>query len=149
MLAKGIGSALLGVASIVTAPLTGGASLVAAGGIMAGQMGLSAINPKSVTRGTGTNENYTKSTSETTSESDSISESKSENQTHTKGVTLGSSDNIQLTMQNKSLINTLERIDLQLKRMDECESLGMWECAAYFYQIVKKPLKWPPVRIKL
>lgn len=132
MLAKGIGSALLGVASIVTAPLTGGASLVAAGGIMAGQIGLSAINPKSVTRGTGTNENYTKSTSETTSESDSISESKSENQTHTKGVTLGSSDNIQLTMQNKSLINTLERIDLQLKRMDECESLGMWECAAYF-----------------
>jgi hypothetical protein len=39
---------------------------------------------------------------------------------------------MQLTVQNKTLINTLERIDLQLKRIEECESLGMWECAAYF-----------------
>ena len=39
---------------------------------------------------------------------------------------------MQLTLQNKSLINTLERIDLQLKRIDECESIGMWECATYF-----------------
>ena len=26
----------------------------------------------------------------------------------------------------------MERIDKQLKRIDECESLGMWESAAYF-----------------
>ena len=39
---------------------------------------------------------------------------------------------MRLTTQNKTLINTLERIDLQLKRIDECESLGMWECGAYF-----------------
>lgn len=26
----------------------------------------------------------------------------------------------------------LERIDNQLKRVSEFESLGMWECAAYF-----------------
>ena len=48
------------------------------------------------------------------------------------GLVSGTSDNMQLTTQNKTLINTLERIDLQLKRIDECESLGMWECAAYF-----------------
>ena len=59
-------------------------------------------------------------------------ESQSENETHTRGITSGTSDNMQLTMQNKTLLNTLERIDLQLKRIDECESLGMWECAAYF-----------------
>jgi hypothetical protein len=35
-------------------------------------------------------------------------------------------------MQNKTIINTLERIDSQLKRIGECESFGMWECAAYF-----------------
>ena len=35
-------------------------------------------------------------------------------------------------MINKSLVNTLEKIDLQLKRIDECESVGMWEAAAYF-----------------
>ncbi|MDR2132558.1 MAG: DUF87 domain-containing protein [Clostridiales Family XIII bacterium] len=132
MLAKGIGSALLGVAGIVAAPLTGGASLVAAGGIMAAQVGLSAINPKTVTKGMAVSENHAKSVSETSGEADSTNESTSENRTKTRGLSSGTSDNMQLTMQNKALINTLERIDSQLKRIDECESLGMWECAAYF-----------------
>lgn len=56
----------------------------------------------------------------------------SQNATKTEGLTTGRSDTLQLTMQNKTLINTLERIDLQLKRIEEFESLGMWECAAYF-----------------
>jgi hypothetical protein len=129
---KGVGAALLGVASIVTAPLTGGASLIAAGAIMAGQIGLGAITPSSKTKGTSKTENQTESYSETHGESDSTNESTNESTTNTKGLTSGTSDNMQLTMQNKSLINTLERIDLQLKRLEECESLGMWECAAYF-----------------
>lgn len=132
MLVKGIGSALLGVAGIVAAPLTGGASLATAGGIMAAQVGLSAINLKSVTKGTSTSENFAENTSETSGASDSTNESKSENYTQTTGLTSGSSDNMQLTMQNKTLLNTLGRIDKQLERIDECESLGMWECAAYF-----------------
>jgi len=132
MLAKGVGTALLGVASIVTAPLTGGASLVAAGAIMAGRMALDSITPNSTNRGTSTSENYTDSISETVGESDTISESSSENKTQTVGLSSGKTNNIQLTMQNKTLINILERIDLQLKRIDECESIGMWECAAYF-----------------
>ncbi|PWV99306.1 DNA helicase HerA-like ATPase [Paenibacillus cellulosilyticus] len=132
MIAKGAGAALLGVASIVTAPMTGGASIVAAGAIMAGSIGLGAINPKSVTKGTSTSENNTETSSETIGESDTTNESTSDNYTRTKGLTSGTSDNMQLTMQNKTLINTLERIDQQLQRIDECESLGMWECAAYF-----------------
>lgn len=132
MIAKGAGTALLGVASFVTAPLTGGASLAAAGVIMAGSVGLSAINPKSVTKGTSTSENNTESSAETFGMSDSTNESTSDNYTRAKALTSGTSDNMQLTMQNKTLINTLERIDQQLKRIDECESLGMWECAAYF-----------------
>jgi hypothetical protein len=132
MILKSVGSALLGVASVVTAPLTGGASLAAAGLIMAGHAGLSAINPSTRTKGTGTSENHTENISETTGESDSINESKSKNYTETKGLTSGVSDNTQLTMQNKTLINTLDRIDFQLKSIDECESLGMWECSAYF-----------------
>ncbi|TMV47032.1 ATP-binding protein [Paenibacillus mesophilus] len=132
MIAKGAGTALLGVASIVTAPLTGGASLAAAGAIMAGSVGLSAINPKSVTKGTSTSENNSETSAETFGMSDSTNEGTSDNYTKTKGLTSGTSDNMQLTMQNKTLINTLERIDQQLKRIDECESLGMWECAAYF-----------------
>ncbi|MDR0869024.1 MAG: DUF87 domain-containing protein [Planctomycetota bacterium] len=70
--------------------------------------------------------------SETIGKNHSHSIGESENRTQTKGLTSGASDNMQLTRQNKTLINTLERIDLQLKRIDECESLGMWECAAYF-----------------
>lgn len=132
MMAKGIGSALLGVASIVTAPLTGGASLVAAGAIMAGQIGLETITPKSVTKGISSSENRTVNSSQTTGKSDTTNKSTSENFTRTRGLTSGTSDNMQLTMQNKVLINTLERIDEQLKRIDECESLGMWECASYF-----------------
>jgi len=129
---KGIGTALLGIASIVTAPLTGAASLIAAGAIMAGQLGLGAITPSTKTKGTSTSENYTENTSETYGESDSVNESINESATNTKGLTSGMSDNMQLTRQDKSILNTLERIDLQLKRINECESLGMWECAAYF-----------------
>lgn len=132
VVAKSIGTALLGVASIATAPLTGGGSLIAAGAIMAGNIGLSAINPSSTTKGTSTSETWSSNSSETKGESDSTNESSSETFTNTKGLSSGKSDNLQLTMQNKTLINTLERIDLQLKRIEEFESLGMWESAAYF-----------------
>lgn len=91
-----------------------------------------ATKSSSTTRGTSESETWTESKSQTYGKSDSVNESTNENRTQTKGVTAGTSDNLQLTMQNKTLINTLERIDLQLKRIDEFESLGMWECAAYF-----------------
>jgi len=131
-IAKGVGTALLSVAGIVTAPLTGGASLVAAGALMAGNIGINSITPSSKTTGSTDSESWSENSSETHGETDSANESSSENKTDTKGSTLGTSDNLQLTMQNKTLINTLERIDLQLKRIDECESVGMWDCAAYF-----------------
>ncbi|NBH13138.1 ATP-binding protein [Lachnospiraceae bacterium] len=131
-LAKSLGTAALGVASLVTAPLTGGASIAAAGAIMAGQIGINAYNPKSRTDGTSITETDAESRSESHGETDTVSDSRTESRTYTKGVTRSSSDNMQLAVQNKSLLNTLERIDSQLKRIDECESIGMWECAAYF-----------------
>lgn len=131
-LAKSLGTAALGVASLVTAPLTGGASIAVAGAIMAGHIGLSAFQPKSTTNGNATTEVYSENSAKTHGETDTESESTTENQTQTKGMTTGASDNLQLTLQNKSLMNILQRIDLQLKRIDECESIGMWECASYF-----------------
>lgn len=131
-LAKTVGSVALGALSVATAPLTGGASLVAAGTIMAGQVALGAYTPSSHTYGTSENENWSENESFNEGEAIGQNESVSDNQTHTKGMTSGTSENMQLTMQNKTLLNTLDRIDLQLKRLDECESLGMWECAAYF-----------------
>lgn len=131
-LAKSLGAAALGVTSLATAPLTGGASVAVAGALAVGQIGISAFNPKTNTDGTTTNESYAENSSKTCGETNATNESTTENETRTKGITTGSSDNMQLTLQNKSLINTLERIDLQLKRIDECESIGMWECTAYF-----------------
>lgn len=132
MAAKAGGAALLGVASLLTAPLTGGASVAAAGAIIAGQMGLNMINPKTVSCGKSEGYTNTESQSETQGTTDTVTESASETKTHTDTSTTGTSENLQLTLQNKTLIDTLERIDQQLKRIDECESLGMWECAAYF-----------------
>lgn len=131
-IAKSVGSVALGVASLVTAPLTGGASIVAAAAITAGQIGISTINVKTNTNGTSTSENYSESSSKTYGETYGTTNSQNDNFTKTQGTTSGSSNNMQLTMQNKTLIDTLEKIDLQLKRIDECESIGMWECAAYF-----------------
>jgi hypothetical protein len=39
---------------------------------------------------------------------------------------------LQLTQKNKTIGDILDCLDLQLKRIKEFESLGMWECAAYF-----------------
>lgn len=60
--------------------------------------------------------------------------STSTNYAHTKALTdtFGNSQAVTLNVQNKSLINTLERLEKQLKRLDECESIGMWDFAAYF-----------------
>lgn len=48
------------------------------------------------------------------------------------GLTTGETQNMQLTIQNKPLIDMLERIDKQLERLSDFESVGMWECATYF-----------------
>jgi hypothetical protein len=101
-----ISKGVVAVASIVTAPFTAGASLLLGAGL------LGAIPSGSQTNGNSKNWN----------------EEKAEG----KELRSEKSNSIQLTVQDKTLLNTLERIDLQLKRIDECESLGMWECAAYF-----------------
>lgn len=46
--------------------------------------------------------------------------------------TFGNSQAVTLNVQNKSLINTLNRLEKQLNRLEECESVGMWDFAAYF-----------------
>ena len=51
---------------------------------------------------------------------------------HAEGTSHGDTQNLQLTIQNKPIISMLDRIDKQLERLSEFESIGMWECAAYF-----------------
>lgn len=108
------------------APVTGGASLVA-GGVVSGGLGL---------LGTAVAGTVSDSTSTNTSKTYSESTGTTESDTHTittgSSITEGSSNAITLNIHDKSIEDMLARIEKQLKRMDEFESLGMYECAAYF-----------------
>ena len=46
--------------------------------------------------------------------------------------TFGTSQGIMMQSQNLMIENMLERIKRQIQRISECESIGMWNCAAYF-----------------
>ncbi|KJZ88835.1 MULTISPECIES: helicase HerA domain-containing protein [Clostridium] len=46
--------------------------------------------------------------------------------------TFGNSQGITLNVQNMTLNSTLDRLKIHLERISECESLGMWNFAAYF-----------------
>lgn len=47
-------------------------------------------------------------------------------QTQNKG------ESVNYTIENKQISNILEKIDVEFKRLNEFESLGAWNCAAYF-----------------
>ena len=141
--AKMIGVAALGVAAAAAAPAAaaagaaaaggagaaaGGAGLTSMGALMAGQFALGSFVPKTTTKG----ENHGVNIGMNENESHSLGQTVNEGVTYTQGASEGRSQTQQLTVQNKAIQDILERIDLQLKRLSECESLGMWECAAYF-----------------
>lgn len=122
---KGI-SAATSVLGAALAPVTGGVSL-AVGGVVSGGLGLlgSAL-ASTVSHSTSSSQSETYAKSVTTSDA--------ETHTYSSGtsVTEGLSNAITLTAHDKSVESMLSRIDKQLERMDEFESLGMYECAAYF-----------------
>ncbi|MDR3333444.1 MAG: DUF87 domain-containing protein [Treponema sp.] len=78
-------------------------------------------------RTTGSNKSHSKSKADTTGTTDTTSTQ--EGNTDTKGE--GSSRGIQLKFENKAVKNLLEKIDLQLKRLDASADTGMWNCSAY------------------
>lgn len=131
-LAKGLGTAAVGAAFLLAAPVTGGVSLAA--GVAAGMasIGLDAFSSKQHSTNKGTAKASGTNYMQGYGVARGKNESEADQQGHAVNKTSGTSDNVQLTLQNKSLLNTLERIDTQIKRIDECESVGMWECAAYF-----------------
>lgn len=128
---KGVASAasLLGAA---LAPVTGGVSL-AVGGVVSGGLGMlgSAIT-KNVSDSTSSNESLSESFSTVIGSSDGTTDTINYGISKTEGYSKGISEGMTLTLHDKSIEDTLERINKQLKRIDEFESLGMYECAAYF-----------------
>lgn len=128
---KGLASAVSFVGAALT-PVTGGMSL-AVGGVIAGGLNIVGSMVQSTeTSGNTVTTSSSESNSKTNGESFGENESTNKGLTDTKGLTNGTTETITLTSQDKSIINTLEKIDIQLERIKEFESLGMWECAAYF-----------------
>lgn len=128
---KGVAAA----ASIIgaaLAPVTGGASL-AVGGVVSGGLGLlGSTVSKNVSDSTTRSESNSNSHSKTFGTSDGTTEGTNYGTSKTEGHSDGTSQGITLTLHDKSVETMLQRIDKQLERIDEFESLGMYECAAYF-----------------
>lgn len=122
---KGIAAAtsLLGAA---LAPVTGGVSL-AVGGVVSGGLGL-------LGTAVAGSENESRSSNDSQTYGESTSDADGTTQTYSYGTSIaqGASHALTLTAHDKSVEDMLSRIDKQLTRMDEFESLGMYECAAYF-----------------
>ena len=128
---KGVASAasILGAALV---PVTGGASLIV-GGVVSGAADMlgsavSKTESDSETFGDSISKNIAKSSGI----SEGITEGISHGNTKTEGYSNGMTEGMTLTLHDKAVEGTLQRIDKQLKRIDEFESLGIYECAAYF-----------------
>lgn len=122
-------SSILGAALAIP---TGGASLVVGGLASGGLSMLGTAVQKTVTTGLSTSDSRSINFSNSFGTSDAKTETKTDTDTETRGITQGTSQAMTLNLEDKSIVNMLERIDLQLKRLQEFESLGMWECSAYF-----------------
>jgi DNA helicase HerA-like ATPase len=89
----------------------------------------------------GFNSSTSKNESDTTTKSKSVARSKAltdgttetttEQETNTTSKTDGTSRNIQIKFENKAVKNLLEKIDLQLKRLDVSADTGMWNSSVY------------------
>ena len=128
-------AAILGVA---LAPVTGGASLVA-GGLVSGGLGLlgtavSGTVSESTTASESKTIGHSNSKTKGTSRTDTLGKSHTtgKNTSLSLSTTKGLSNSITIQAHDKTIEDMLARIEKQLKRMDEFESLGMYECAAYF-----------------
>lgn len=86
------------------------------------------------TYGTNGSDSDSKSTGSSTNESDAYTYGEAFNLVNTKTMTdsFGSSKGVTLNAQNMTLTLAMQRIQKHLERIEECESFGMWNFAAYF-----------------
>lgn len=133
---KTLGTSLAVAGAVIGSVVPGAGTLVggAVGGTVGNLVGNIVVSSthRSLTDSNSTTTSKTENSSDTTGESFGTSRTTNKGTTDTQGMTTGSNENLQLTIKNKSIVNCLEKIDKQLERLNEFESLGMWECAAYF-----------------
>ncbi len=82
--------------------------------------------------GTNTSKGSYEGTSESHTETRSETETTTDTKTDTKTTTKGTNTSIQITRQNKTVQELMEKIDEQLERIKNCESYGLWDSACYF-----------------
>lgn len=131
-----IGSALLMVKG--SASMGRGSALLMGGGftpIGAGLIALAGLfsaagiaNQETTTNG----ETNTSGVTDTNTSTQGTTENINENTTDTKGTTESTGRTLTLTVENKTISNIVQKLEKQLERVEDCESLGMWECSAYF-----------------
>ena len=129
---SGVTSMAVSTAGLLLAPMTGGASLIGAGVLSMGINSLGTGFGKTHTKGTTTTESTSENHSYTSGTSMGDTYGTNQSNTETKGMQRGNSQNITMNIENKSISNILEKLDIQFERIKEFESLGLWECAAYF-----------------
>lgn len=120
------------------APVTAGASL-AVGAVVGGAVGLAGralerteTDGTSTTTSTSTSSSDSTTQTQGTSSSDAETTGRNESKTDTEGTTESTGRTLTLTVENKTISDIVQKLEKQLKRIEDCESLGMWECSAYF-----------------
>lgn len=116
-----IGSALI--MGGVSEPI--GAGFMALGGLLSAA---GIANQETTTDG----ETNTSGITDTNTSTQGTMESRNESTTDTEGTTESTGRTLTLTVENKTISDIVQKLEKQLKRIDDCESLGMWECSAYF-----------------
>lgn len=128
-LAGALAGTALGIAGTVAtgglaAPIVLAASLaVPAGG---GLIGSSGTN---YSRSAGQNRSTSQSSGETTSRNSSTARQNSNTNSEAEGETYGKT--LQLSNENKTVKDLLDKIDKNIERLQNCESYGAFNCAAY------------------
>lgn len=86
-----------------------------------------------ITAGVGISGGTNSSTANTTGKTDTTTETSQKNKQVTDTVQSGkaSGKSLQLNYENRSVKSLLDQIDAHLERLDECESFGAFDCAAY------------------
>lgn len=109
---------------------TFGGSLGVTAGINIGIPGIAGINTGV---SAGVNASRTRGTSESISEGKTFgsSEQSTSMKSETFGTSISNGISMQLSYENKSVQAMLDKINLQLKRLDSCENYGAFNCAAY------------------
>ena len=96
--------------------------------------GLSDSHADSVTHGTNQSRGKTQSYGMGTQHGETFSAGEAFSLVNSKTLTetFGSSQGITLNAKNMTLTSITQRLEKHLKRIEECESIGMWDFAAYF-----------------